>query len=96
MIELFSGQTGTGNGTAKAWSGGRGSFIAYGTFGGGTVKLQASPDGGTTWVDLLDENGSALSTNAAAVLEFHLAGGVQVRANLAGGTGPYNVNARIF
>lgn len=35
-------------------------FIAHGTFGGGTVQLQTSPDNGTTWIDV---SGAALSAN---------------------------------
>jgi hypothetical protein len=39
-----------------------------GTFGsGGTLKLQGSNDGGTTWVDLTDPQGNAISFTAAGL-----------------------------
>lgn len=43
----------------------------YGTFGGGTVTLVGSPDGGTTKVTLPNISGAAFSatTNAAVELE---------------------------
>ena len=52
-----------------------------GTFGGGTVKLQLSPDG-TTWYDV-----PSASWTAATVFTFHhrWAG---IRLNLAGSAGP--------
>jgi hypothetical protein len=37
----------------------------FGTFGGGTVLIEGSNDGGTTWVTLTDPQGNALSFTAA-------------------------------
>ena len=39
-------------------------YHAYGTFDSGTVAVQVSPDGGTTWIDNIDA-GSALTFSAA-------------------------------
>lgn len=38
-----------------------------GTFGGGTVVIQGSNDGGVTWTTLTDPQGNALSLTAAAI-----------------------------
>ena len=42
-------------------------FQVLGTFGGATVELQGSLDGGTTWVVLTDPQGNALTKTAAAL-----------------------------
>lgn len=39
----------------------------FGTFGGGTILIEGSNDGGTTWVTLTDPQGNALSFTAAGV-----------------------------
>jgi hypothetical protein len=52
-------------------------FIAWGTFGGGTVKLQQSHDGGTTWIDL-----ASLPAAGRTVVRLTHAG--RVRASLSG------------
>ena len=52
-----------------------------GTFGSGTVKLQASPDDGTTWVDIPNS-----SATAATVLNMEIRT-TKIRANLAGSSG---------
>src|SRR5689334_21372188 len=54
---------------------------AFGTFGGGTVKLQASPDG-TNWIDV-----PSVSFTAAGMINVDL-GAYQVRAVLSGATAP--------
>lgn len=50
-MKILSAVTVDGNGSAFDWPGGQGALIVTGTFGGATVKLQMSPDGGTTYVD---------------------------------------------
>jgi hypothetical protein len=56
-----------------------------GTFGGATVGLQASNDG-TTFFDIKDLGGSAISTTAAALFEFTTAA-MYLRPVISGGTG---------
>lgn len=56
-----------------------------GTFGGATVKLQASNDG-TTFFDVDDLAGTAISTGAAALFEFTSAA-MYLRPAITGGTG---------
>ena len=78
---LFLGQTADGAGPAIDWPSGLGSFRAWGGFGGGTVTLQASFDGGTTYVDV---EGAALT--AAGVKNFRLPV-CKLRASLSGASG---------
>lgn len=49
---------------------------AFGTFGGGTVKLQVSLDDGATKIDLLDENGDAVSFTSAGMANIKLGGSI--------------------
>ena len=68
----------------------------YGTFGGGTVTLFASPDGGTTKIALKDSiSGNAISVaTTAAMNTIRLASGshnddnIIIYATLAGSTNP--------
>ncbi len=62
-----------GNGNAFPWQGGRGTFTAEATFGGGSVKLQFLTLNGT-WVDV-----ASGSLTAAGTLAFELPIG-QIRA----------------
>lgn len=55
-----------------------------GTFGGATVKLQASNDG-TTFFDLSDVEGTAISATAAAIFEFGTSA-IYVKPDVSGGT----------
>lgn len=67
--------------------------IAGSSFGGGTVKLQSSPDGGTTKVDL-KINGSAYSATANDVVNIELGNGgknsdsIKLYAVMTGSTAP--------
>jgi len=59
----------------------------FGTFGvGGTVLIEGSLDGGTTWATLNDADGTALSFTNARV-ERVQQNGVRVRARVSGGDG---------
>lgn len=78
---LFQGQAANGNGTAVDWRGGIGSFRAWGELAGGTVSLQASFDGGTTWIAV---EGAGLT--AAGIKTFRLPV-CKLRASLAGASG---------
>ena len=63
-------------------------------FGGGTVSVEATPDGGTTWIPLT-KNGIPLAYTANAIDQISglIAQGMHVRAVLSGSTLPVNVNA---
>jgi hypothetical protein len=56
-------------------------FFATGTFGGGTVTLEASPDSGTTWYEI------ATATVKSRTKVF-LGTGEIVRVTLSGATAP--------
>lgn len=79
----------TANGTTAPtfWSGGRGTFSAWGTFGGGTAKLQQSPDNGTTWIDVdrAGETYVTFSVNSEGGFELSPC---LIRVSLAGATSP--------
>lgn len=55
-----------------------------GTFGGATVVLEGSLDGGTTWATLTDPQGNAISTSAA-LLEAVSEAVPLIRPSLSGG-----------
>lgn len=86
---LFTGQTTDGSSTAINWRGGKGLFDAWGTFGNGTVKLQYSPDEGTTYFD--DPNAS-FTSNGNVI--FELPKDALIRANLSGSSGA-NIKAQV-
>ena len=62
-------------------------MVVAGTFGSGTVKLQLSPDDGTTWVDV----GGDSSVTAAAVVNYSV-NACSLRLNLSGSSGA-SINA---
>ena len=66
-------------------------------FGSGTVTLQASPDSGTTFFDILDQTGTAITFTADGFANFELQGNsdaskvgeqVVIRLALTGSTSP--------
>jgi len=66
----------------------RATVFAYGTFGGGTLELQASPDGGTTWITI---PGTTFTNNGIGNFQINL--DCLVRATLSGSTAP-NLNVK--
>lgn len=66
----------------------------YGTFGGGTVALQSSPNGGTTKLALKDFSGTAFTATADDNIPIQLGTGdknsdrVKLYAVLTGSTAP--------
>jgi hypothetical protein len=73
-------------GAAADWPGGKGVFTVYqGTFGGATVKLQWSPDDGTTWLDV-DASGDTYTTMTAAGSGLFELPPCKIRAFVSGGT----------
>lgn len=63
-------------------------------FGGGTVNIEASPDGGTTWIALTIDGSPAAFTADALRVIAGLNGG-QLRATLTGSTNPDPVYAKV-
>jgi hypothetical protein len=76
-------------------------IAASGTFGGGTFKVQMSPDGGTTKIDLKDQSGSAWSATANDVINIELgdcgtlSDGIILYGVNTGGTG-INMTVNVF
>ncbi len=85
-MRLLTAQAANGSGEALAWFGGRGVFASWGTFGGGTCKLEWSPDEGTTWVAVDRTGDTYVSLTATGAGEFILPG-CKIRATLSGATG---------
>ncbi len=77
-LELLSNASATGSG--KIWNGGRGAFMAAGTFGGATVTLQVLGPDGTTWLDV----GAEAALTAPGAVGFDLPPGT-IRAEVDGG-----------
>ena len=67
-----------------------------GTFGsGGTVVLEGSNDGGTTWTTLKDPFGTALSFTAAGLSQV-VEGALQMRPRITAGDGTTDLNVILF
>ena len=82
MTSLTQTLSANGSTTGIPWSG-NGTMFATGTFGSGSLKIQFSPDGGTTWLDGKDASGSVMFITAPDLLTFSV-GNCYVRANLTG------------
>lgn len=80
---LLTAATADGNGDVYEWPGGVGTLHSYGTFGSGTVTLQASFDQGTTF-DAADTTNLAFTADGMANFDLPRC---QIRANLAGSSG---------
>ncbi|WFU69449.1 hypothetical protein [Bradyrhizobium sp. CB2312] len=79
----------TANGTTPPifWAGGRGSFAAWGTFGGGTAKLQQSPNNGVVWIDVDRSGDNYVTFTASGEGNFELPPCL-IRVSLDGATSP--------
>lgn len=82
MALFLDKRTSNGPSAALTRHGGIGTFAVWGSFGGGTLKLQMSPDSGDTWIDL----GPEAHFTAPGVAQFGL-GMCLIRAELSGGGG---------
>lgn len=77
-------------GTAVLWPGGKGTFTAQATFGGGTVKLQVLGPDGTNYIDV----GSDTTLTAAGGGNFELPR-CYIRVNIATATAVYATASRL-
>lgn len=87
-ISLGASVAAAGNGAAVKMPPGKYVLFTYGTWGGGTMKLQYSPDDGTTWFDFV----TGITADNAQVIS---APGVSFRYVLSGGAG-WNLNMKAF
>lgn len=71
--------------TGVRWEGGHGTAYAHGTWGSGTLTIQASFDG-ATWLTITGVTGAAVSLAANGLFPFRLPP-CQVRGVLTGSTG---------
>ncbi|MGB3808621.1 MAG: hypothetical protein WA943_00905 [Parvibaculum sp.] len=87
MATILNGTTANGSSALIDWTGGTGTFWAWGTFGGATVALEASPDG-ANWFSV----GPAVTFTQNGVGGFSL-GPCRLRATVSNAGGTTNVNA---
>lgn len=87
-LVLHSNTAADGNGTAQRTVGRNvysfSSVVCWGNFGGGTLTLQLSPDGGTTWVGFAP----AVAITVASAVSVNIPQAVQIRGVLTGSTAP--------
>ncbi|MEY9185317.1 hypothetical protein [Bradyrhizobium sp. USDA 313] len=79
--------TANGATTPIPWSGGIGTVAAWGTFGGGTLALEMSPDNGATWI-AVDRSGDTYVTFTEDGDGGFQLGLCLLRFNLTGATAP--------
>ena len=80
-LKILDNVTGTGVSAAQASKGKARTLFCQGTVVG-TVSLEVSIDGGTTWVTNAD-----LTFTENSVVNFEVANGALIRGNYAGSTG---------
>jgi len=92
MREVAKSLAANSTGGAFEWRGGKGTLVVAGTVASGVVvKLQMSPDAGTTWVDVAaafdeDESPEPLSVAQPAAMTFECCRCLMRIATTAGGT----------
>ncbi|MGB5948157.1 MAG: hypothetical protein WBG82_02450 [Parvibaculum sp.] len=87
MATILNGATANGASAPVEWTGGTGTFWAWGTFGGATVTLEASPDG-ANWFAV----GPAVTFAQKGVGGFAL-GPCKLRASVSSASGTTSVSA---
>lgn len=83
---MFSGQTSNGQSATVSWTGGSGFFRVWGTFGGASVRLQASFDG-SEWFDIV--------AHAAKGISHFTLPSCALRADLSGASGTTALSAAV-
>lgn len=81
------------DGTSVAADGANKTLVVWATnFGGGTVTIECSPDGGVTWITLTSNGIPVAYTSNNIALVFRIGSGLLVRGRFAGSAGASNVN----
>jgi len=80
-VDLLSNISSAGNGSAVNWPGGSGAFVAEGTIGGSSLKMQMQTPQGT-WIDI---DPSLTFASLPSSYGFLIPPG-QIRAVLTGGS----------
>jgi len=79
--------TADGNSTVVQWPGGLGQMVACGTWGGGTITLEMSPDDETTWLAIGGD--STVTTDACVNFDLNAC---DLRLVLAGSDGSFSLD----
>lgn len=90
FTKVLNAVTANSNSLTYNFNKGEGQIVVSGTWDTATVKLQMSPDGGTTWVDV----GSASTYTADGISSFAL-NSCKVRVNVSSVGGSTSVSAWI-
>ena len=77
-----------------SFSGGNRTFAFQGTFDSGDIKIQASFDGGSTFIDLKDGAGNDITVSSNTILTIDL-GPCKLRFNLSGSSGSTAVDVYV-
>lgn len=95
-IVFFSAQTSDATSTSKGFffPNRRGQLVAWGTFGGGLIAVNFSPDGGATWIPAKDRNGTAIVIADAIALELTAPYGEMLQCIISGSSGA-SINVKI-
>lgn len=71
------------------------SVQVVGTFGGGTLTMQGSNDGGTTWASLTDPQGNAVAFTAVGIEQITELTAL-IRPSLSGGDGTTDLDVYVL
>lgn len=84
-------------GAAVKWNGGQGSLFIHGTWDGATATLQASPNAGTTWIDVPTDadNSTNASLTANGIINFQL-GQCDIRISIGGAGATTSLTADVL
>jgi hypothetical protein len=92
LNETLTGASGpSGSATDIEWTGGPGTFITHGTYGGATFQLQFSLDAGSTWSSV---PGAEMTHTTNSVGSFQLCPCL-LRISWSGGSLSTSVKARV-
>lgn len=80
-IKLFEGQSANASSDWQTAKGGDALVFVWGTFGGGAVKIELSPDASTAFED------TDLTFTAQGMQKFYIPASTQFRATLSGSSG---------
>ena len=102
VIEIFSAETSDGDSSSFEFAGGDQAvhvgwspvsmtIVAYGTWDGATLKIQASPDGGTTKIDITDA-----SFTANGLLNLEVRRGLTYYGNISSAGGSTSLSCKAY
>lgn len=92
--QSISGGNGDYPATGINYRGGEKTFAVYGTWDGATLKMEASFDGGTTFIKLADAEGSDLQFVDNSIFRINM-GQCLLRFEITGSSGSTSLNVKV-